>query len=337
MVNTRRWPKPKAVAAVIFGACLIAFVIFDEPSYLDGDEAHRLRRSLSSGGEDNHHNNNSKSSMYPWARTSLRPVTTIPKPSKETFLFWHIPKSGGTFVKSIYRTLGKKTLVEPTPDSILQAEKMGLLAPGKVDIIFSSFPDVAVSHMYDSTHKGRVLALFRHPVDRLISKFYYLQKAGWEKTYRPEWKDMDILDWAKGPNKDNNHLVKKLAGKVQRHTATERDLRKAMRTIKQRFVVGLMDEMEESIHRFNAVMGIDESEEHNKMVMDLFFGNKVHKTNSNPHPKVEKGSPAWDLLAERNALDIRLYEYILGLFEEQREIIASHRTSFAMDQALKED
>ncbi|KAL7539621.1 hypothetical protein ACHAXR_009449 [Thalassiosira sp. AJA248-18] len=333
MVVSSSWPKPKAVAAVL-GACLIASIfISDEPSFMmwsdngDEDEPHQIlpRRYLKSRG----------SPVYPWAQKLLQPLSTTPDPSKETVVFWHIPKSGGTTAKTLYTSLGKSIDIESKPGPILEAQKKGLVASGQVDIIFSSLPNFAVSHLFDNSHKGRALALFRHPVDRLISKFYYLQTATWENTYRPEWKGVDILDWAKGINIDNDCMVKKLAGKVQRDKATEKDLRMAMRTVKQHFIVGLMHEMEESIHRFNTVMGIDEEEEYTKRVMDHFFGNKVKKTNSNPHPKVEKGSPAWDLLAEQNALDIRLYEYILVLFQEQKEIIDSYRTSFAKTKPSK--
>lgn len=135
---------------------------------------------------------------------------------------------------------------------------------------------------------------------------------------------MDPLDWVNNENSDNNHMVKKLAGKVQKNTATEDDLILAMNTIRERFVVGLMHEMEESIRRFSRVIGIDESEGLSRSCMYQYFGQKdgeTKKMNSHSHPKVEKGSPAWELLAEQNALDIRLYDYVLELFEEQRELV----------------
>ena len=66
----------------------------------------------------------------------------------------------------------------------------------------------------------------------------------------------------------------------------ENHLRVAQRTIAQRFVVGLMNQMEESIHRFNIVLGIDEMDEENAECMDEFFGHGVEKRNSNSHPKV---------------------------------------------------
>ena len=40
--------------------------------------------------------------------------------------------------------------------------------------------------------------------------------------------------------------------------------------------------------------------------------------NSNPHPKILEGSSEYQVLAERNALDMILYNYITLLYEEQR-------------------
>mmetsp|Transcript_12562 Transcript_12562/g.22618 ORF Transcript_12562/g.22618 Transcript_12562/m.22618 type:complete len:87 (+) Transcript_12562:3-263(+) len=81
--------------------------------------------------------------------------------------------------------------------------------------------------------------------------------------------------------------------------------------------------MEESIRRFNVVIGIDQSDEEIKKCMDQNVGNNK-RVNSNPHPMVEQGSPEWKALAEKNDLDIRLYDYVVQLFEEQRGIIESY-------------
>ena len=40
--------------------------------------------------------------------------------------------------------------------------------------------------------------------------------------------------------------------------------------------------------------------------------------------KVHKGDLEWDILAERNMLDIQLYEYIVQLFYEQKDIINTY-------------
>jgi len=214
-------------------------------------------------------------------------------------------------------------------EGIIRAQELGLVPSGLADIIFTNNPKFAIEHLYDEQHKGRVMGLFRHPVDRLVSKFYYLRVADWEQTYHPEWNEVRILEFATKMNNESNHMVKQLVGKAW---VTEKDLQIAMRTVKQRFVIGLMNNMEESIHRFNIVMGIDESDEENKKCMDQFFGHGVVKKNSNPHPKVEEGCPAWEALAEKNTLDIRLYEYMVQLFDEQKDIIES----YAIDMAAQE-
>ncbi|KAL7541097.1 hypothetical protein ACHAXR_010618 [Thalassiosira sp. AJA248-18] len=257
--------------------------------------------------------------MYPWAESHLQPITETPHPEKETVLFWHIPKSGGTTAKSLYECLDqtlanragslpqfghdqdKELLsfrlrngkgpayvnVDTTSKAgILRAQELGLVPSGMADIIFTSDPSFAIQNLYDDSHKGRVLGLFRHPVDRLVSKFYYLQIASWERTYSPQWKDISVEEFGEKRNHDNNHMVKKLAGKLMNEKVGEEDLQLAMATVKNRFVVGLLDHVEESIHRFNTVIGIDESKKETRKCMNEFFGHGVAKKNSNSHPKV---------------------------------------------------
>ena len=269
----------------------------------------------------------------------------------------HYTQSGGTTAKSIYECLNliianragglaqfgystKNFLLSFHPwgesgpsyvnadttsfEGINRAERLRLVPAHKADIIFTSYPEYAISHLYNRNNKGRAMGLFRHPINRLVSKFYYLQIADWERSYKPQWKDMSVSYWARHINNDNEHMVKKLAGKRMNDVVDEEDLQLAMRTLKSRFVVGLMDNMEESIHRFNTILGIDETSETSKDCMDQYFGHGTLKSNSNSHPKVSEGSRAWKARAEANPLDIKLYEFIIQLFEEQRELIESY-------------
>lgn len=232
-----------------------------------------------------------------------------------------VKASGTTFVNV-------DTITKP---GILRAEKMGLVRSGLADLIVTANLNFAVEHLYDNTHKGRVLALFRHPVERLVSKFHYVQVATWENSYKPGWKDMDLQYWAENVNAENNVIVKTLAGLALEDEVSEKDLHVAMRTLSSRFVVGLMHEMEESIHRFNVFMGIDESKEESKKCLDEYFGHGMRKDNSNPHPDVDEASPAGLILYQKNEFDVRLYEYIVQLFEQQREIIKSYASSLDWD------
>ena len=102
-------------------------------------------------------------------------------------------------------------------------------------------------------------------------------------------------------NKDNNSYVKKLAGKLECDTATEEDLKTAKRTIELYFIVGLTNEVDESVRRFNVMFGIDDDEGNRTKCMYEYFGHKensvVKKDNSNPHPKVSRFSDEGFLLS----------------------------------------
>jgi hypothetical protein len=233
---------------------------------------------------------------------------------------------------------------------------MRLVQSHLADVIVSMEMGTAVRHLYNKRdngeNKGRVLALFRHPIDRLVSKFYYLQVATWEKSYRPEWNDLSLLEWAKNNKRggaDSNIMVQKLTGKAWSDRVGEKDLRVAKKILRDHVVVGLLDDAEESFRRFNIVLGIDERLERNERCMNELFSSKE---NSNNHPKVSswalcntfrlflpsctfccnsifkivEGSTEWNVLARKNTLDIRLYRYIQRLYLEQRTIIDSYVT-----------
>ena len=307
-----------------------------------------------------------------WAHQNLVSVTEWPNPSAETALFWHIPKSGGTTAKRMYECLGQTlanrlgadprfghdkdeeiVVFQPfksqpdikfvnvdttTKKGLLRAAELNLVASGKADMIFTSDINFAADHLFDSGHRARIFALFRNPVDRSVSKFYYLQTATWERTYRPEWKDISIMDWAAKYNQDENFIVKKIVGKKLNEMVDIADLVTAKEIIRRYFVVGLMNDMEESLRRFNIVLGLDYSGEQGHICKEQILGSSAEGThgggsvkegandnkNSNPHPKVVEGSPEYNLLAERNALDMILFNYLTLLYAEQKSLLDSY-------------
>ena len=83
----------------------------------------------------------------------------------------NITQSGGSTAKAIYKCLGKNIDIRSHVETIEEAANLGLVESNDVDVIFSSFPSEAVGKLFDPSHKGRMLALFRNPVDR---EFYAL-------------------------------------------------------------------------------------------------------------------------------------------------------------------
>jgi len=302
----------------------------------------------------------SHSTLLPWAQNNLVDIHDGPAQTDATNMFWHIPKAGGTTAKQLYQCMGKTLTIRIGIDprhghdqtdeivvfppiagkdwktvnvdttirpGIVRAKKMGLVQSRTADLIFTMEPAFAGEQLCDPQNKGRIMALFRNPVDRLVSKFYYLQTATWERTYKPEWKDMTIVEWAELPSEDENFMVRKLSGKRFSEPVNEMDLILAKEFLRQRVVVGLMGEMTESFRRFNIAMNVDVQEERNRRCVEEYFGVKDADSgvkNSNKHPKVVEGSPEWRALAKKNHLDIILYSYAERLFEEQKQIIDSY-------------
>ncbi|KAL7474837.1 hypothetical protein ACHAW6_000789 [Cyclotella cf. meneghiniana] len=288
----------------------------------------------------------------------LRCIREAPERS-DTILFWHIPKSGGTTAKRLYQCMGlhqgKKIAAKThqfalSPSQtinvdttilpgILHAREMGLVPSRAADMVVTHEVTAAVRYLFSPQNRGRALALFRHPIDRLVSKFYYLQIASWERGYRPHWKNMSLLQWAEtaknGP--ETNYLVQKLSGKEWEDPVTEEDLPTAKQVLRDHVVVGLMDDMEESFRRFNIVMSAttDQGSERNRQercMQELFHpeelsGMEKVVKNQNEHQTVAPGSHEWLVLARKNYLDMHLYSYIEMLFREQKDIIDSYQVT----------
>mmetsp|Transcript_19320 Transcript_19320/g.45218 ORF Transcript_19320/g.45218 Transcript_19320/m.45218 type:complete len:369 (+) Transcript_19320:211-1317(+) len=348
------WTKRRRAVIIValllisaFVACVSTFIIVSTQQH---SYEHPARRALAETGAQ---------LLPPWAQYNLVDVKQRPS-SAETPLFWHVPKSGGTTAKRLYECMGQTlanrlgadprfghdkqdeiVVFQPfstapdmkfvnvdttTKPGILRAERLGLVPSRKADMIFSSDVNFASQHLFSPQYKGRIYAFFRNPVDRCVSKFYYLQTATWERTYRPEWVGMSITDWATNHNFDENFLVKKINGKGLADPVDEKDLVVAKEIVRRRFIVGLMSDMEESVRRFNIMLGIDRNTVKSKDCHNEYFGDSMpsKNTNSNSHPEVTPGSHEYDVIAERNALDMVLYKYIQFLYSEQRSMIDSY-------------
>lgn len=99
---------------------------------------------------------------------------------------------------------------------------------------------------------------------------------------------MTLLEWANIPNEEDNYMVHKLVGKTYGDVVTEADLIIAKELIRQRFVVGLLNEYEESVRRFNVVLGrggIDSSDEELQCMNEFGAAGVV---NNLYYPKVRK-------------------------------------------------
>ena len=294
-------------------------------------------------------------------QSNLVDVTELDQTSSASF-FFHIPKCAGTAIQNLFSCMGltlanqvganpkfehneDAALVKFKPwkrfdwsvinvdtttrQGILRAQELGLVSSTdpKVDLVVSGEFDLVTNHLFDMSNRGRVFAMFRHPVARMESLFWYLQKANWEKTFHPDWANESLSEWAKKHKGEKNWMVHKLVNKDAR-SLTMDDLELAKQIVEKKIIVGLESKFLDSIHRFNVYIGIDDSSEQKQSCIETFAGipmegdKKASKARNaaDPHPKVKPGSDVWNSLAE-DSLDVLLYEYIEKIYEQQGEII----------------
>jgi len=201
-----------------------------------------------------------------------------------------------------------------TPEGILKASQLGFASSHLADVMFTPLLSESAELLLDANSLGRMFALFRHPVERVISIFYYLQGATWEPTYNPEYAQWTIDDYARSPYCESNWMVRSLTNKMTGPLSGD-DILVAKEVLRRKCLVGLMEGMDESITRFHSFFRFGD-EDALKCSREQ-FANKGAGTNSHSHPTLDQTSETWAILAQKNTLDIRLYEYAQELFEEQ--------------------
>lgn len=270
-------------------------------------------------------------------------------------MYWQIPRCGGTTLKHILGTCLRRTAAARTSADYcnMNTDKLetcqtkvgtfvnadpsdhgGIQRCERMKLIESGIPDVIVSSrilhaatLYDPDHKGRLFTIMRNPIERAVSTFYYLQNAYWERHYRPELKEMTILDYAALPDTANNWMTRWLTGKNAEPHLTRQDLAFAKELLRRKFLILLTDEMATSIERLLYYMNWIMDESHFEETRACLLANtkKDQGQNRNKHLMPDMGSPEYEALLAINHLDVELYEYATELFKEQHAVMMKRR------------
>lgn len=267
------------------------------------------------------------------------------KKQKVIAMYWQIPRCGGTTLKHILGTCLRRTAAARTSadycdmntellqtcqtkvgtfvnadpsdhGGIQRCERMGLIESGIPDVIVSS-RILHAATLFDSHHKGRMFTILRNPIERAVSTFFYLQNAYWERHYRPELKEMTILDYAALPDTANNWMTRWLTGKNAEPHLTQEDLEFAKELLRRKFLILLTDDMATSIERLLYYMNWVMDESHFEETRTCLLANtkKDQGQNRNKHLMPDKGSPEYEALLAINDLDMELYLYATELFK----------------------
>ena len=214
-----------------------------------------------------------------------------------------------------------------TVEGISRAREMGFADSGLADAVVTPFIFEA-NDLVTPTARGRLFTVFRHPIERAISMFYYLQIADWEPTYDPELKFWTFEQYAQSSKVENNWLTRQLSNQPFDDLG-ERNLQIAMEVIRQKFIVGLVTEMEATMDRFENIfrwkyhVNPTSQEQCRQNLLS-----KGSNANTEKSGKPKEGSAEWKLLEEQNEYDLRLYAFIEELFQEQEKLVADRPDNF---------
>jgi len=283
-------------------------------------------------------------------------------------MFWHIPKAGGSsikdamggchrFVQATEFGVTDGHISDPTvqivypkipggdPDTdrspfvnidsttvagIQRAKELGFADAHLAQVVVSPFV-FETNDLFTPTAQGRLFSVFRHPIDRAISMFYYIQVADWEPSYKPELKEWTLEQYAQSDIVENNWMTRQLSNQLGGEL-TEVNLKKAMEVVRRKFMVGLMTEIEPTMSRFEKFFRwtFRVNPPNQDACRDRLMSGGSNSNKANKKPLPTEGEPAWDLLAHQNNFDLQLYNYIEQLFVEQEAFVAGLPDNFRM-------
>ena len=264
-----------------------------------------------------------------------------------TPFYFHILKSGGTSTKDLYATCYRLVVanevggkdeagdedelqivdndgaryvnVDTTEwEGIQRAKRLGFVESRMADVIFSPHVNEIAAELFTPQVPGKMFSMFRDPVERVVSLYYYLQTATWEPTYNPALQQMTLEEYANSTLIESNWMVRTLSGK-RTGQLTEEDITLAMQIVKEKCVVGLLDHFEESLERFDEYFGFRPNDDESiQCQKDLLARGGSNSNGSHKREQLDPDSPALKNIQKKNRADTLLYAYVQKLFEEQR-------------------
>lgn len=259
---------------------------------------------------------------------------------KKTPIFWHLPRSGG---KTMCKVLGscrgmvlagswtgtsegnltivhendmKQVTVDlETKQGRVKAKEEGLT---KIDhhLVVLSKNILETSEIFGISVKGELWTWFRHPVERQISYYFFLQTLPeGHHLYIPAVRAQSLAEWTISPSHTPNAMLASLLGEpIDQIAWTEEDLDLAKNLLRRKAKIGLLDQKAESMRRFSFQRDSSSDRECEERLLHYGWNTK------GSYPQVGKKTLAYKLLMQSNALDMKLFEYALYLFTEQRSL-----------------
>jgi len=275
--------------------------------------------------------------------------------SRETPVYWHVPRTAGTMIDEILSrcynlvqavdNLG--VLKGHETDAALQmisnedggkymnvnmGTKEGIERGKKLRLTTWSSPFVIrtpylfeTAGIFHPGRNGKCFAVLRNPIERAIDVFQHLKDMK-----RPVFVNMTLEEYTQSPYCEQNWMVRLLSDEMK-GVVSQEHLDMAKHVLGRKCIVGFTERLEESVRRFAKYFKWDQDISKLKIrdCLSNFLSKDVDANSSRPispfnwqvpvskDPNYGKGSQVWEMLKEKNSLDIELYNYATKLFKSQ--------------------
>ena len=193
-------------------------------------------------------------------------------------------------------------------EDIERAKRLKLAESNLADVIIS--PQLLLSSsIFTSEHKGRMFTLLRHPIERAHHMYYV------KRNRSDEVASMSIQEYSTSKHMENNWLTRFLSGK-QIGALTDHDLNVAKEVLKRKCLIGLVDNVDESINRFVEYFNFKSSKDNTQQCHENVINDALQNNNFGGD-EITEDSDDWNALLNRNIYDMQVYNYAVQLFEEQ--------------------
>ena len=203
-----------------------------------------------------------------------------------------------------------------SPEGIARIKKLRIFDLNLPNLVITTSRVYEALSIFTPQHRGRLFLIFRDPVERAISKYYYGQVATWERNYNPAVANMTLIEFAQSRFCHDNWITRRLIHKMNPLlTITPGDLRLAKEILRQKALILLLSDLEQSSYRMVQYFGWGMTS--NQHGCGHRYSN-VEVINNNPHPMPSKDSPEWAAIREKNLMDIELYRYASELYHDHQ-------------------